>query len=337
VRTCQWLTEQATAHKIRIRDLARQLYPNLNDVLTSEIRIGDLAVLEQYGDPRALLDAGPERIAEVLYVGSAGRFPMAKAEARARAWLGVAQAAVALYGDDPAMPYQDLAAELASQIRLLRAVLGEQKTHEQARERAYLRVEPDELARSLPGIATVGAPLLVAAMGRPQRFRSAARFKAFTGLTPKASETGETDRKGQAITKAGAARLRKQLLCSANTARQVDPQLAAVYYQQMVERGAHHIKALCVVAARLAERFWLVETRGEPYVVRDLDGTPVTSEQAKQIIATRYRVDEQVRRRRRSTKTRRGKAPQQVPAGHANPGAERAASRRPSPQRASST
>jgi hypothetical protein len=39
---------------------------------------------------------------------------MATAQARARAWLGVAQAAVALYGDDPAMPYQDLAAELAT-------------------------------------------------------------------------------------------------------------------------------------------------------------------------------------------------------------------------------
>lgn len=105
----------------------------------------------------------------------------------------------------------------------------------------------------------------------------------------------------------------------------------------MVERGAHHIKALCVVAAKLAERFWTVEARGEPYVVRDLDGTPVTSEQARRIIAGRYTVSEDVRRRRRSTKTRRGKAPQQVPQGHASPGAERAASRRPSPQRASST
>ena len=50
---------------------------------------------------------------------------------------------------------------------------------------AYLKVEPDELARTLPGIAEVGAPLLVAAIGRPQRFASAAKFKAFTGLTPK--------------------------------------------------------------------------------------------------------------------------------------------------------
>jgi len=69
------------------------------------------------------------------------------------------------------LPYADLAAELATEVRLLRAVQAEQKPHQQAREDAYLKVQPDELARTLPGIAEVGAPMLVAAMGRPQRFR----------------------------------------------------------------------------------------------------------------------------------------------------------------------
>jgi hypothetical protein len=48
-----------------------------------------------------------------------------------------------------------------------------------------------------------------------------------------------------------AARIRScdQLVQSANTARQIDPQLAVVYWSQMVERGAHHTNALCVVAA----------------------------------------------------------------------------------------
>ncbi len=331
VRTCQWLTEQATAHKVRIRDLARQLFPTLNDAVDSELRSADLAVLERYGDPRKLLAAGPEPVAGLLRAGSTGRMAAAKVESRARAWVGVAQAAVELYGDSGAMPYADVAAELATEVRLLRAVLAEQKPHQQARERAYLKVEPDELARTLPGIAEVGAPLLVAAIGRPQRFASAAKFKAFTGLTPKASETGETDRKGQAITKAGAARLRKQLVCSANTARQVDPQLAAVYYAQMVERGAHHIKALCIVAAKLAERFWAVQASGKPYVLRDVDGREVTVEEARRIIAERYTVPEEVRRRRRSTKPRTGKAPQHVLSGHAQRGTSRAEPRRPSP------
>jgi Transposase IS116/IS110/IS902 family len=139
-------------------------------------------------------------------------------------------------------------------------------------------------------------------MGRPQRFASAAAFKAFTGLTPRASETGETDRKGQPISKAGSSRLRDQLVCSAQVARQLDPQLAEVYHRQMTAHGAHHTKAVCVVAARLAERVWTVLARGEAYVLRDLDGSPVTPQQARQIIAERYAITDHVRRRRRSRK-----------------------------------
>jgi hypothetical protein len=58
---------------------------------------------------------------------------------------------------------------------------------------------------------------------------------------------------------------------------------------------------------RLAERAWLTLARGEPSVVRDLTGRPVTPEQAKQLIAERVTVPTEVRRRRSGTKA--GKAP----------------------------
>ena len=104
------------------------------------------------------------------------------------------------------------------------------------------------------------------------------------------------------MTKAGPRALRSQLVQSANTARKLDPELAAVYHAQMTQRGATHRKALCVVAARLAERAWLTMARGEPYVVCDLEGRPVTTEQAKRLITERFTVPAEVRRRRRSTK-----------------------------------
>ena len=178
-------------------------------------------------------------------------------------------------------------------------------------------VDPNGLARSLPGVGTTGGPVIVATMGRPGRFPNPDAFKAFTGLTPRASQTGVSDRKGHAMTKAGPRRLRDQLVQSANTARKVDPQLAAVYWSQMVERGAHHTKAVCVVAARLAARAHAAMTRGEPYVIRDLDGRPVTTAEAREIIAANYQVPEHVRRRRRA---QQGKAPQAVPQGTAHRG-----------------
>ena len=85
-------------------------------------------------------------------------------------------------------------------------------------------------------------------MGDPARFPTGAHFKSYTGLAPRASETGNTDRKGQPMTKAGSRLLRTTLIRAADNARKQDPQLARIYYTQMVERGAEHLKALCVVA-----------------------------------------------------------------------------------------
>jgi hypothetical protein len=167
-------------------------------------------------------------------------------------------------------------------------------------------------------------------MGPASRFANAAKFRCFTGLAPKASETGQTDRKGQPITKAGNRLLRTTLVRAADHARRQVPQLARIYWTQMVERGKDHLGALCVVAAHLGERAWTVMDRGLPYVLCDTDGTTVTPQQAKAIIAQQWTVPEEVRRRRRSKK---GKAPQQVLTGHVH-GAQ-GATRRPSPSPAS--
>ena len=161
-------------------------------------------------------------------------------------------------------------------------------------------------------MAEVGGPVLIAGMGRPARFGSRAAFKSYTGLAPRAWETGNTDRKGQPMSKAGSSLLRTTLIRAADNARRQDPQLARIYYTQMVERGAEHLKAVCVVAGALAERAWTVMNRQMPYVICDIDGTPVTPEQAKRIIARDFTVPDEVRRRRRSSKTP-GRKPAQQP------------------------
>jgi hypothetical protein len=92
------------------------------------------------------------------------------------------------------------------------------------------------------------------------------------------------------------------LVRAADHARRQDPQLARIYWIQMVQRGKDHLGATWVVAAHLAERAWTVMDRGTPYVVCDTDGTPVTPAKAKAIIAEHWTVPEQVRRQRRNKK-----------------------------------
>jgi transposase len=327
VRAADRLTRAGAQHKRRIKDLVRMLMPA--SPLTGEIGRSDLAVLERYADPNALLRAGKARLTALIAKASNNH----QGTERAEQWLAAARASVELYAGDGAVAFTDLAAEVATEVRLLRAVEAELALHAEARERAYQKVDPEGLARSLPGIAEVGGPVLQAAVGRAHRFGNGSQFKSFTGLPPKASETGETDRKGQAMSKAGSSLLRTQLLRSADTARTIDPQLAAIYYTQMVERGANHLKALCVVASHLAERAWAVLARGMPYELRDTDGRPVSREEARAIIAERWTVPEEVRRRRRSKKV--GKVPHQVLVGHVSR-ARSAVPRRPS-QATSST
>jgi transposase len=304
VRATDRLTRQAADHKRRIKDLARQLLPM--SPLAGDLGAADLAVLERYADPRALARAGQARLAALITKTSRGH----QGAGRARQWLDAAHASLELYRGHPAVDFTGLAAEVATEIRLLRATQAELAAHAAQRETCYQQVDPAALARSLPGLAEVGGPALAACMGDPARFGHGKQFRSFTGLAPKASETGETDRKGQPMSKAGSSLLRTTLVRAADTARKQDPQLARIYYLQMTERGKDHLGALCVVAACLAERAWTVMRRGAPYVIRDTDGRPVTAQQANAIIAGRWTVPPGIRARKRSKKT--GKAPQKV-------------------------
>jgi Transposase IS116/IS110/IS902 family len=238
--------------------------------LVGDLGQADLAVLERYADPHALLGAGHARLTRMIARASNGHL----GSARANQWLAAAHAALELCGNHPAVAFADLAAEVTTEVRLLRATQAELELHAGQREARYRQVDPDGLARSLPGLATIGGPALVATMGHASRFATAAKFRSFTGLAPRASETGDTDRKGQPISKAGSRLLRTTLHRAADTARRQDPQLARIYWIQMVERGKVHLGALCVVAAHLGERAWAVMDRGMPYVICDTDGVP---------------------------------------------------------------
>jgi transposase len=330
VRACDRLTMAAAEHKVRIKDLVRQVMPCTP--LTGDLGKTDLAVLEQYADPRELLRLGRDELTALIVTESRNH----QGAARAEQWLTAARAAVELYGEHPAVAFTDLAAEIATEVRLLRAIDAELAAHALERESCYRWVDPLQLARSLPGLAEVGGPAMTAVIGDAARFPTAAHFKSYLGLTPRASETGDTDRKGQPMSKAGSRLARATLIRAADTARKQDPQLARVYHQQMVERGAEHLKASCVVAGRLAERLWTVMRRRMPYVICDVDGTAVTPQQAKQVIAEQWTVTEEIRRRRRSNKkSRAGKAPQQVLTGHDRKDARGVRTRRPSPYESS--
>ena len=168
-------------------------------------------------------------------------------------------------------PGRDVGDALAMllEARLEEGPLGE--------EAAYRRVDPEGLARSLPGVAEVGGPVVVSAMGRPGRFARGEQFKSFTGLVPRASETGESDRKGQPMSKAGSSLLRHQPMSSANVARKLGPPAGRglPHPDGRAGRPSHQGRgrgSRSPGQAGLGRHAPL-----EPYVVCDVNGRPVTA------------------------------------------------------------
>ena len=83
----------------------------------------------------------------------------------------------------------------------------------------------------------------------------------------------------------------------------------------MTQAGKHHTSALCHTATTLLTRIAACWRNGTPYQLRDLDGRPITAEQARLIIAERYTVPAELRHTR-STHTvtgRRSKESQRAP------------------------
>jgi hypothetical protein len=98
VRAVARLTAEIGRRKTRIRALAQQLVPTIGTALSERLNQTDLAVLERYADPRALLAAGPARLTRLIATTSRGQLGQAKAQALRTA----AAEAVALWEGDSA-------------------------------------------------------------------------------------------------------------------------------------------------------------------------------------------------------------------------------------------
>jgi transposase len=323
VRACDRLTQAAATHKRRLKDLVRQLLPA--SPLAGELGQADLAVLERWADPHALVTVGGARLARVIAQASNGQ----QGARRAEQWLTAAKAALELYAGHPAIAFTELAAEVTTEVRLLRATQAELAAHATKREACYQQVDPAALARSLPGLATVGGPALVATMGPAGRFRRSAKFRSFTGLAPRRR------RPARATARANPSP-RPATGCCAPPWSAPPTTPAAKTPSWPASTGSRWSSAARTTwgdlrGRRPPGRAGLGGHEPRPALChlryRRHPGHPA---QAKVIIAERWIVPEQVRRRRRS---RKGKAPQQVHAGHVQ-GAQ-GATRRPSPPPAS--
>ncbi len=298
VRRHATLTARRTACYHRLDCLVELLGPAYADVLgAGEYTKTALAVLERYGDPRSLRRLGRARLTRLMISHSGGQWRDDKADQ-----LRAAAAEALTLWQAGGLDFEQLAADIASEVRTVNTLTAELATVDKRIAVLYEQADPAGVFTSAPGIAVTSAAGILGRLGDPNRFANLAGIRGFTGLVPGLDESGQAGGH-TGPTKAGDPGLRQQIYLAAERARLIDPTLAAKYHRLVVEQGKHHVSAVCNLAPILLTRMAACWRNGQRYVLRDVDGRPITQTEGRQICAERYSVPDDVRRRRRRTTT----------------------------------
>jgi transposase len=195
--------------------------------------------------------------------------------------------------------FVELQDEIARELRLMETEEAESESLERRISEIYHKLHPSNNLCTIPGVGEHTAPIFLAAIGDPARFRNQSAFANWTGAVPRSRQSSNMEAKGLRMTKAGPSIMRMALFQSGDIGRRWDPQMAAIYYKQMVSHGKNHKQALGAVMTHLGARVLKVLLEDRPYELRDIDGKSVTRDYAKELILTKYHVSEEIRRERR--------------------------------------
>lgn len=213
------------------------------------------------------------------------------------AFIDQAQKVVAFYGEPTPIDYARLQAFLNRELDRLETCEAQHKTLRIKHLRPlYRQLDPQRFLETILGVGQDSAAVYHAFIGDIRRFPSINNFLGWSGMIPFSSQSGSAQAKGLHITQAGPDLIKRTAFLNANVARRCDPQIAAIYYDQMVNKGKHHLQAVCACATHLLTRVFVVLRDKRPLELRDVDDTPLTKKQARSICKQHYTVPEHIRK-----------------------------------------
>jgi hypothetical protein len=298
------LMKQSTACQNRLIALDRFAWPRLEEAVFSDLfSPAALWFREHWYSPQRVRQAGVDTIRQDWL--SSGLDSKDSGE-----WIGylvpLAEQIAAIYGEESA--YLDYELLQAEAIREQSYLVFVQEMHHLLQLKTvrplYRQLHPSRNLETIPGVGQDGAAVYLSFIGNPRRFVGLRELRGWSGMVPNSKQSANSEASGLRITQAGPGLSKKFAYLDAESARHCDPQIAAIYYEQMVQRGKHHVQAVCTCSAHLLDRVGVVLRDDRPYQLQDIDGTPITPERARQIIAERYTVPEEVRKRNSKAKRR---------------------------------
>jgi transposase len=286
------MVKRRTAVFARLDALIELLGPDWYAVLGSNYGIAALEFLARYADPHAVVRLGQARLSRFLIARSRGAWR----EDHAAGLVAAAKQTLALWGvgtGADGMDFAELAEDIAHEAEQALFLTSQIKDIDERIANLYADADPGGIVASAPGVGPVISAVIAGRIGDPHRFTSLAAIRAYSGLVPKISQSGVA-KVESSITKAGDPLLREMLFTAADQARKVDPHIAAKY-QRLMAGDRHHDSAICHLATLLLTRIATCMRNRERYVLRDVDGTPITEAEGRAIVKQRYQL--QPRRR----------------------------------------
>ncbi|MCK4245219.1 MAG: transposase [Candidatus Omnitrophica bacterium] len=290
--------------KTRFKSLYHWVMPGLTSCFGEPFGPRARAFYAKYTNPFKVKQLGLSKLTSFL--SKAGRQEM-DPELPEKVYYSAMEACNLYESASEQIDFDEIQQEVECELQLLKSYEMVQAKVDTAITRLYEQAHPSKNIETIPGISKTLGPVFVGIIGDPERFHSQSKARSYSGMIPKQDESGESSQKGLSITKDGPPRYRRGLYLAADTGRQWDPQLAEIYYNQMVHKGNCHTQAVCAVATHLPARIDVVLKQDKPYELRDLEGKPISKKDAKILIQRELIVPEEVRQRTRSRKRRRRK------------------------------
>lgn len=214
------------------------------------------AILHDYPTAQAFRGISPKRLANLRYDG---RHFVGEELARA-----LVQAAAHSVGQHHGQPYRMQVRFACEDLDTLRRRL---RSIDRDIEGKLAEHEVGTLLTSIDGIGPHTAARLVAVLGNPADFSSAAAIAAYVGVIPAIKQSGKNRSLRAGLSPLGHARLRAKLWMPTLTAVRLNPWLRA-YYQHLRSRGKLPKVALVACMRKLLAAVYAVAKQRKPFVVR---------------------------------------------------------------------
>jgi len=304
------IEQDITGRKVRISAIVDGYLPGVrrafNDVWSSPVR----AFLRSRLNPFAVVRDGEDALHAHLSKTS-NRSKWSRAQTR-EVFLACQSVATVCELSGPVGTvneefFTDLQDEIARELRMLEADEAESESVARRIAELYRKLHPSDNLCTIPGVGEHTAPIFLATVGDPARFHNQSAFANWEGVVPGARQSSDVQAKGLRMTKAGPSIMRMALYQAGDIGRRWDPQLAAVYHREMVYQGKNHRQAMGAVMSHLGARVLRVLKEDSPYELRDIEGNPISKDEARRLILSKYHVSEDIRRERRRRNRKVGK------------------------------